>query len=247
MLAAAGALGERFTAVHATHLTDEDARCSAPATSACARRPSATSPTASAPRGDCARPARRSPWAATRTRSSISSRRRGRWSSTSASRPACAAITPRAELLEAATAGGYGSLGWPEGGRIAAGALADLTTVALDGVRLAGTAAAGAVAATVFAAAAPDVRHVMVGGRWIVREGAHVDLDVARELAEAIRAMSTLVVDDIALLVTNDPALGEGRSASSTTPHSSSRTGASSRSSAPARAATSAWTRPGAA
>ena len=57
---------------------------------------------------------------------------------------------------------------------------------------------------------AADVRHVMVGGRWSVRDGEHVALDVAAELRGGARAMSALVVDDIGLLVTNDPALGEG-------------------------------------
>ena len=43
-----------------------------------------------------------------------------------------------AALLAAATRGGYASLGWPDGGRIEAGALADLTVVALGtSVRLA--------------------------------------------------------------------------------------------------------------
>jgi formiminoglutamate deiminase len=79
-----------------------------------------------------------------------------------------------AQLLEAATAGGYASLGWPEGGRIAAGAPADLATVGLDGVALAGTQPQDAVAAAVFAAGPRDVRHVMVAGRWIVRDGAHL-------------------------------------------------------------------------
>src|SRR5207302_616118 len=41
-------------------------------------------------------------------------------------------------LLEAATASGYASLGWPEGGAIREGGLADLVAVRLDGVRLAG-------------------------------------------------------------------------------------------------------------
>jgi hypothetical protein len=30
----------------------------------------------------------------------------------------------------------------------------------------------------------------MVGGRWIVRDGAHVTIDVAAELAAAIRALA---------------------------------------------------------
>ena len=66
-----------------------------------------------------------------------------------------------------------------------------------------------------FAAAAADVRHVMVGGRWIVRDGAHtLDVDVRRARrcdARCAIAVSALVVDNIGLLVTNDPALGEGR------------------------------------
>ena len=50
----------------------------------------------------------------------------------------------------------------------------------------------------------------MVGGRWSVRDGEHVALDVAAELRAALRVMTALVVDHIGLLVTNDPALGEG-------------------------------------
>jgi formiminoglutamate deiminase len=96
-----------------------------------------------------------------------------------------------ATLLEAATAGGYESLGWPGGGRIAPGAPADLATIALDGVALAGTRPEDAIAAAVFAAGARDVRHVMVAGRWIVRDGAHVFLDVPAELARTVRNTET--------------------------------------------------------
>jgi cytosine/adenosine deaminase-related metal-dependent hydrolase len=49
-------------------------------------------------------------------------------------------------------------------------------------VRLAGTPAGAAV----FCAGAADVRDVMVGGRWVVRDGAHVSIDVAAELRAAI-------------------------------------------------------------
>jgi cytosine/adenosine deaminase-related metal-dependent hydrolase len=90
-------------------------------------------------------------------------------------------------LLEAATTEGHAALGWPEAGRIEEGALADLAVVSLDGVRLAGTPAAGAVPSVVFAAGAQDVRDVMVGGRWIVRDGAHVSVDVSRALREVLR------------------------------------------------------------
>jgi cytosine/adenosine deaminase-related metal-dependent hydrolase len=91
-----------------------------------------------------------------------------------------------AELLRAATSGGWISIGWPEGGRIAPGGLADLVAVDLDGVRLAGTSPAHALESLVFAAGAGDVRDVIVGGRFVVRDGAHLSLDVAAELERAI-------------------------------------------------------------
>lgn len=87
-----------------------------------------------------------------------------------------------AALLGDATAGGYDALGWPDGGRIEPGALADLVTVAGDTVRTAGTPPE----AIVFCAGATDVREVFVAGRRIVRDGAHVSLDTERELREAI-------------------------------------------------------------
>jgi formiminoglutamate deiminase len=87
-----------------------------------------------------------------------------------------------ASLLAAVTAGGYASLGWPDGGTLAAGALADLLTVDTGSVRTTGVPPE----AIVFAAAAADVRHVMVGGRWTVRDGTHASLDVAAELEAAL-------------------------------------------------------------
>jgi hypothetical protein len=44
--------------------------------------------------------------------------------------------------------------------------------------------------AYVFAAAAADVSDVMVGGRWIVRDGTHATLDVRRELAGTVAALA---------------------------------------------------------
>ena len=94
------------------------------------------------------------------------------------------------DLAGAATANGYLSLGWPEGGRIEAGALCDLTTVSLDSVRLAGTRPADALDAVIFAASAADVSTLCVGGRVVVADGRHVDLDVPAELARAIAALT---------------------------------------------------------
>jgi len=91
-----------------------------------------------------------------------------------------------AELLGAATAGGALALCWPGAGSLAVAKLADLAVLDLDSVRLAGTRTEDLLDAVVFAAAPADVRHVMMGGRWIVRDGAHVSLDVAGELAGAI-------------------------------------------------------------
>ncbi|MGA6948047.1 MAG: hypothetical protein WBZ00_09865, partial [Solirubrobacterales bacterium] len=69
------------------------------------------------------------------------------------------------------------------------GRLADLVTVGLDGVRLAGIAPDHALESVVFAATAADVRDVIVGGRFVVRDGVHLDLDVAGELGAAIAVL----------------------------------------------------------
>jgi formiminoglutamate deiminase len=90
------------------------------------------------------------------------------------------------ELLRAATEDGHRSLGWPDAGRIESGAVADLVTVALDGVRVAGADEDTMLDALVFAAGAGDVRHVVVGGKPVVSDGRHLGLDVAAELRDAI-------------------------------------------------------------
>jgi len=87
-----------------------------------------------------------------------------------------------ASLLRAATADGHASLGWPDAGHLAPGALADLTTIRLDSVRTTGTADERALDIAVFAASAADVDHVVVGGRVVVRDGRHVAIDVPGEL-----------------------------------------------------------------
>jgi formiminoglutamate deiminase len=87
-----------------------------------------------------------------------------------------------AELVQALTAAGHTALGWPEAGRIAVGAPADLTAVRLDSVRTAGSLAAQVV----LAATAADVHTVVIGGRTVVADGAHVLGDVGRLLADAV-------------------------------------------------------------
>jgi formiminoglutamate deiminase len=189
VLGEAGAVDERFTAVHATHLTDLDVGLLGEAGATCCLCPTTERDLADGigPAGrlreagcglalgsdshaviDLLEEAR-----AMELDERLASGVRGNHTA--------------AELLTAATAGGYASLGWPNGGRIAEGAAADLVTVSLDSVRLAGTRPQDAVAAVVFAGAAPDVRHVMVGGRLAVRNGTHVSIDVPLELAETVR------------------------------------------------------------
>lgn len=94
------------------------------------------------------------------------------------------------ELARAVTENGYISLGWPEGGQIAPGALADLVSVRLDSVRLAGTRPEDALAAVIFAATAGDVDTLIVDGQVVVSGGRHVRIDVAGELAAAIAAVT---------------------------------------------------------
>ncbi len=94
------------------------------------------------------------------------------------------------ELASMATAAGYRSLGWPDGGVLEVGALADFATVGLDSVRLAGIDDDSALAAVIFAATADDVRHLVVGGRTVVKEGRHTSVDAAAELATAIAEMT---------------------------------------------------------
>jgi formiminoglutamate deiminase len=94
------------------------------------------------------------------------------------------------ELLTAATVAGHAALGWTDAGVLTAGARADLVTVRLDTPRTAGFDPAGVAAAVAFAATASDVSHTIVDGCEVVREGHHqlVD-DVTRQLDLAIAAV----------------------------------------------------------
>jgi formiminoglutamate deiminase len=192
VLDGAGALGERFTAVHATHLADDDFALLGGSGGVCC-----LCPTTERDLADGVAPARRLAGAGARlalgsdshavidlleeTRAveldeRLATGERGHHAP--------------AELLRAATEHGHASLAWPEAGRIEPGALADLTTVGLDSVRLAGAEPEHALASLVFAGAAADVRHLIVGGRFVVRDGAHASLDVARELEAAIAGVA---------------------------------------------------------
>jgi formiminoglutamate deiminase len=189
VLGEAGALSDRFTAVHATHVTDADVGLLGSAGATCC-----LCPTTERDLADGIGPARRLREAGARL--SLGSDSHAVIDIFEEARAVelderlatgVRGNHPPVDLLRAATENGYRSLGWPEGGRIEAGALADLVTVGLDSVRLAGTDPSALLESVVFAGGAPDVRHVIVGGRFVVRDGRHVDLDVARELAAILQ------------------------------------------------------------
>jgi formiminoglutamate deiminase len=191
LLDSAGALSPRFTTVHATHLADSDFELLGSSGVGCC-----LCPTTERDLGDGIAPARRLAEAGARlslgtdSHAAIDMFEEAR--AVELDERLATGTRGRnraADLLRAATENGHASLGWPEAGRIAPGALADLTTVRLDSARLAGTEPGHAVESLVFAAAASDVRHVVVGGRFVVRDGAHVDLDVAGDLRAALDAV----------------------------------------------------------
>ncbi|MFC9429337.1 formimidoylglutamate deiminase [Streptomyces sp. NPDC056987] len=192
LLADHGVLGPRTTGVHNTHLTDADiallgtaatGTCMCPTTErdlADGTGPAGLLQRAGSPLSlgsdshaviDLFEEAR-----AMELNERLRSRRRGHWTA--------------ATLLDAATAGGHAALGRPDAGRIGPGALADLVTIALDSVRTAGTLPRLGAETAVFAASAADVRHTVVGGRHVVRDGAHALIpDVPAALDRSIAAL----------------------------------------------------------
>ncbi|MGV9255502.1 formimidoylglutamate deiminase [Streptomyces sp. NPDC003697] len=192
LLADHGVLGPRTTGVHNTHLTDEDiallgnsgtGTCMCPTTErdlADGIGPAPALQRAGSPLClgsdshavvDLLEEAR-----ALELDERLRSRTRGHWTA--------------AALLRAATADGHAALGWAEAGTLEAGAPADFTTIALDSVRTAGTLPRLGAETAVFAATAADVRHTVVAGRHIVRDGAHTLVaDAPRALAQAVEAL----------------------------------------------------------
>jgi formimidoylglutamate deiminase len=96
-----------------------------------------------------------------------------------------------ATLWRAAAAGGAQALGRPMGA-IEAGKRADLLVLDADHVNLAGRSDDTLLDSFLFAGNGRMVRHVMVGGQWVVRNGRHAREEaiaarykqVGRELAE---------------------------------------------------------------
>ncbi|WP_040906983.1 formimidoylglutamate deiminase [Streptomyces griseoflavus] len=192
LLALHGVLGPRTTGVHNTHLTAEDialiggsgtGTCMCPTTErdlADGIGPAAALQNEGSPLSlgsdshaviDLLEEAR-----AMELNERLRTRSRGHWTA--------------AALLRAATADGHAALGWDDAGTIEAGARADLTTLALDSVRTAGPLPRLGAETAVFAATAADVRHTIVAGRHVVRDGAHTRVpDVPGALAQAVAAL----------------------------------------------------------
>ena len=187
LLHEAGALGSRTTAVHATHLTDEDVTLlGRSATYSC------FCPTTERDLGDGIGPSRALAAAgsgltlgsdshavvdlfeemrAVELDERLASRTRGNWSA--------------AELLAAGSEAGHRSLGLDRAGRIEVGCAADLVTLDTRSPRTAGTGAGAGTA--VFAAAAEDVVHVVRDGRVVAT--AEDRRQVGADLDRAIRAI----------------------------------------------------------
>jgi formiminoglutamate deiminase len=192
LLADHGVLGPRTTGVHNTHLTDEDiallgdsrtGTCMCPTTErdlADGIGPAVALQRAGSPLSlgsdshaviDLLEEAR-----AMELNERLRTRTRGHWTA--------------AALLRAASADGHAALGWQDVGILEAGALADFTTIALDSVRTAGPVPRLGAETAVFAATAADVRHTVVGGRHVVRDGAHALVpEVPQALAQAVEAL----------------------------------------------------------
>ena len=188
VLAEAGALGARSTAVHATHLTDDDVvLLGRSGIRAC------FCPTTERDLGDGVGPSRRlhdagavltlgsdshavidpfEEMRAVELDERLASRERGHWSA--------------AELLTAATADGHASLGFADTGWIEVGARADLVTLDTTSVRTAGTGADDATA--VFSAGGADVVAVL-------RDGVDVTQDAGKVGAELDRVIRRLWED----------------------------------------------------
>ncbi|RJQ81000.1 formimidoylglutamate deiminase [Pseudonocardiaceae bacterium YIM PH 21723] len=188
VLAEEGVLGENVTAVHATHLSTRDI-----ALLGGARATACFCPTTEADLADGIGPARELADAGVRlslgtdqhavvdplleTRAlehgeRLRTGKRGRF-------------TP-AELLHAGTVAGHSCLGWPEAGRIAVGAPADLVAVRTDTARTAGSLPEQVI----MSATSADIHTTVTGGRVISRDGVHETLgEVGPLLADAMKEL----------------------------------------------------------
>ncbi|MEU8139250.1 formimidoylglutamate deiminase [Streptodolium elevatio] len=188
----AGALGSRFVAVHATHLTDRDIAVLGTSGAGVCLCPTTERDLADGigPAGELSRAG--VPLSlGTDSQAVIDMFEEARAVELDERlRTGSRGHFTTARLLAHGTVLGQAALGWDDVGRIEPGMRADLVTVGLDSVRLAGTLPRLASESAVFAATAADVTHVMVGGRTVVADGVHQTVeDVPGELARTIRSL----------------------------------------------------------
>ncbi len=188
LLSDAGVLGDRFTAVHATHLTGTDVARLGGASCWCCFCPTTERDLAD---GIGPSPALRHAGA----RLTLGSDSHAVVDLLEEARAlelderlahGVRGTHDAAALLRMATEQGHASLGWPDAGRISPGGYADLTTIGLDSVRTAGAGPANAAAMAVFAATAADIRHVVISGRVVVAGGRHTAIDVVDALRQVL-------------------------------------------------------------
>jgi len=185
LLDRAAALGDNATAVHATHLGDNDIRLIARArTSVC------FCPTTERDLADGIGPARKLADAGVRLslgsdqhavidlleearalemHERLTAHQRGRFT--------------QQQLIDGLT--DHRPIGWPDAGRLAPGARADVVAVRLDTVRTVGTDPGQIL----MSATAADIDTVMVDGQVVVADGQHRLGDVAVLLNQAIRPL----------------------------------------------------------
>lgn len=191
VLADAGVLGRRFSAVHATHLTGSDiALLGSSASSAC------FCPTTERDLADGIGPARDlvtagSPLTLGSDSHAIidmSEEARAVELNTRLATHARGHFTA-AELLRAATADGHASIGWPDAGLIAVGRRADLVAIDAGSVRTAGFDSDSAAETAIFAATSADITDVIIDGATVVMDRRHRMGDVAHALDSSISAL----------------------------------------------------------
>ena len=100
--------------------------------------------------------------------------------------------------LRMATQNGAKALGWPDSGAIQPGALADL--ILLDTDRPHWRPRHDLVANLLHSAQAGDVSHVMVAGRWLMKDRQLLTLDLDRILWEAERRAFALVGQELSIV-----------------------------------------------
>ena len=187
LVADAGLLTDRFTAVHATHLTDDDMRLIADAGATACFCPSTERDLA-----DGVGPA--GPLRDLGVRMSLGSDQHAVIDPFDEARSiemherlrtherGC--FTP-SELVAMGSGHGYRSLGWDDGGRIEVGALADFVVVDRESRRTAGARPDQLV----YAASSADVTDVVVAGRRIVADREHALGDSGWLMLEALEAL----------------------------------------------------------